>query len=41
MERLVANEGVEGALEQLYDAGVRVTVKEFKARSGEFDNPLL
>ncbi|MGE0451380.1 MAG: hypothetical protein AB7Q29_17545 [Vicinamibacterales bacterium] len=32
LDRLVAEAGVEGTLERLYDAGVRVTLDEFKGR---------
>jgi hypothetical protein len=32
VEALVRRDGVEGALERLYDAGVRVTLSEFKGR---------
>jgi hypothetical protein len=32
LERLVRDHGVEGALAQLFDAGVRVTLDEFKGR---------
>ena len=32
LEKLVNDEGVEGALEKLYDAGVRIALDEFKGR---------
>jgi hypothetical protein len=38
---LVRDGGVEAALAHLYDAGVAVSLSEFKRRAGEFDNPLL
>jgi hypothetical protein len=38
---LVSGEGLEPTLERLYDAGVRVSLEEFKGRAREFDNPLL
>jgi hypothetical protein len=52
VERLVRDHGVEGSLERLYDAGVHVTLDEFKGRtpirgagapvaSTAFDNPFL
>ena len=33
VQELVRREGLEGALERLYDAGVRVTLEEFKGRT--------
>ena len=38
---LVSDEGLEGALARLYDAGVRVSLEEFKRRASEFESPLL
>ena len=37
---MVAGEGLEGALAALLDAGVTVSLDEFKQRADEFDNPL-
>ena len=37
---MVAAEGLEGALTALLDAGVAVSLDEFKQRADEFDNPL-
>lgn len=37
---MVARDGVEGALEALLEAGVTVSLEEFKQRADEFDNPL-
>src|SRR5205085_12558958 len=34
-------EGVDAAVSRLFDAGVRVSLAEFKQRSTAFDNPLL
>jgi hypothetical protein len=38
--RLVRDEGLEGALRRLYDAGVRVTLADVRAEPAAFDNPL-
>jgi hypothetical protein len=40
LERLVADQGVEGALGRLFDAGVRVKLDAFKRQPRTFDNPL-
>jgi hypothetical protein len=38
---LVREHGVEAALERLFDAGIRVTIEEFKSEPARFDSPLL
>ena len=41
LSTLVADHGIDGALGRLYDAGVYISLNEFKARGRLFDNPLL
>jgi hypothetical protein len=38
---LVREHGVEGALERFFDAGIRVSIEEFKRGPGNFDSPRL
>ena len=41
VQALVRADGVEAALERLFDEGVHVSLAESKQRASEFDNPLL